>query len=253
MIQYYKRGFENMLATSYKAVIAVFTVIVCLPPYVRYNKNYVTGGCAKDAILILMARYSYPFIALIAIFFFLRLCLKDSSKNIIIRYKSKRRLWICQSVAGLIYSAECMLIVYAVAIIFGLVFFGRYDVWNVNGSCFKQTMQVLYCPVESYNMPDAGLYILVFIMKTLVMSTTLNMILLIEYMTDKSIWAVFAAIVLNGLDIIGYNGFMGLLDYIKISDFTNVGYAISRLVVALIINIMTCAAGWYLAKYREYY
>lgn len=252
MIQYYKRGFENILATSYKAVIAVLTIMVCIPPYIRYNRTYATGGCAKDVVMTFEMKFYYPLIMLMALFFFIRLCLRDSSKNVIIRYKSKRKMWTYQSMSGLIFSTECILIIYAVAIIFGLLFFRQYDVWKVSGSYFYKCMKAEGYSVDAYNMPDVWLYILTVAMKVLVMSTTINVVLIVEYMTGKSVFAVLTIVLLCGLDMVSYSGVMGLLDYVII-DFVNMSYALEKLVIALFVNLVTFAAGWYLSIYREYY
>lgn len=98
----------------------------------------------------------------------------------IIRYKSRYKIWSYQSIAGLIYSLECVLIIYITAILSGMIFFGAYSKWLIEGSYF-------YGIVNKYNWPlklavsEPVMYMIILLVKMQIISCIINIVLIINY------------------------------------------------------------------------
>lgn len=251
IIRYYMQRYENREAVIYKLIIALSTVALCIPFFIRYNKNYIAGGCAKDAVLTLMGRYVFPLVELICVVCYMRLAFKDNNQNIVIRYKSRYKIWSYQSIAGLIYSLECVLIIYITAILSGMIFFGTYSKWLIEGSYF-------YGIVNKYNWPlklavsEPVMYMIILSVKMQIISCIINIVQIINYISDSMRISILMGIIMCIMDYIKYCGVCGILD-INLVDLYSVRQCILKIVIAAVSNGVLFLTGLYISKFREYY
>lgn len=249
--RYYCNRYEKNTAVLYKVVLVLCTIALSIPVYGRYDIKYVTGGCAKDALIMLMANFVFPLLALVSSFSFIRLSLNDNNQNVILRYKSKKRIWIYQSVAGFVFALESVFIIYATAILFGGTFFGVYDVWQTQGSQF-------YLEAERYNLPlelgmsEFEVYLLIIAVKTIILWIINNIGLLTEYITNDARVAILVIITLCALDYLVYGGVKGMFDIVLL-DLYSVPVCVGKLCFALLSAVVLFFGGVYISKFRQYY
>lgn len=250
-LKYYYNRYEKNKAVLCKLIIAACTIILCLVIFPYYNRQYYAGGCAKDAIFTLMGRFVFPFVALISSVMFFILSIKDNNANIILRYGTKKKIWTYQSMAGLVFGMESVVIIYISALLTGYLFFGVYDIWQVEGSYFYMTVTKHKYPVE-LGISDTEIFVLLFLIKTAILSIINNIALLLEYITNESRLAILAVVVLCGLDYLAYDGVISIFD-IHLSDFYNVTYCIEKICAALFSTIVLFLIGLYICRFRQYY
>lgn len=238
-------------AFLYKFIIALSTIAVCLPFYFRFNRKYVTGCCAKDTIIILSQKYTFPLLMLIVVFFCIRLALKDNNQNIVLRYKSKKKIWSYQILAGLLYSMESVLIIYATTILLGLALYGVYDNWQEAGSMFYMLAAKYDYPLD-IGLSDFALFSLAIIIKIMVTSIVYSVSLIVEaVLNEEKIMLVITA-ALCVLDFLGYKGVMGIVN-IFFLEFYSIDICIKKIVCAIAINVVIFLLGLNVSKNREYY
>lgn len=146
--RYFVNRYEKEYSFLYKIIIILTTIAICIPVYGRYNVKYRAGGCAKDALITMTQSYTFPLLEILCVVIFIRLSLRDGNQNIVLRYGSKRKIWTYQSIAGFIYSIECVFLIYVTAIAAGYVFFGVYDKWQIEESLFYSMAKKRDYPTE---------------------------------------------------------------------------------------------------------
>ena len=250
-LKYYYNRYEKNKAGLWKLIIAACTIILCLVIFPYYNRQYYTGGCAKDAIITLMGRFVFPLLALISSVIFLMISLKDNDANIILRYGNKRKIWTYQSLAGLVFGMESVLIIYISAIITGYLFFGVYDLWQVEGSYFYMAVTKYKYPVD-LGIADSEIFVLLFLVKTAILSIINNIALILEYITNEARIAILAIVILCGLDYLVYGGIISVFD-IHLLDLYNVPKCIESICIALLSTIILFLSGSYICRFRQYY
>lgn len=250
-IRYYIKRYENKETLIYKLIIVLTTIAMCLPFFARYNTKYIVGGCAKDAIFTLMGRFLFPMLELISIIFYMRIVLKDNNQNVVVRYGNRRRIWSYQSLGGLFFSFECVLLIYISAIGFGMVYFGLYDNWMLEGSYYykivthnKWSMQLA---ITQFQM-----YMFILGIKIFIMNITMNVALLINYIFGSIRLSVLVTIIICGLDFVAYMGSCGLFE-IDFINFYNLKDCILKIVIAFLADIVLFLAGLYVSGFRKYY
>ena len=249
--RYFVNRYEKENASIYKMVIVLSTVAICIPIYARYNIKFYVGGCAKDALFAMMERISFFLLELICVFIFIRLSSKDSNQNIVVRYAGKRRIWTYQSIAAFIYSMECMLLIHFTAIITGYIFFGAYDKWHLEGSCFYTMAMKRKYPLE-LPLSEFEMYFLILSLKIIIMSIIHNIALVLDYMSNGKRIVVLVTVVICALDYLGVGGVRNRFD-IYFYDLYSINSCIQKLVSAALITVVLFLVGLYISKYREYY
>lgn len=251
IVRYYYNRYMSREAFLYKLIIALSTIAVCLPFYFRFDRKYVTGCCAKDAIMILSLRYTFTLLMLIVVFFCIRLALKDNNQNIVLRYKSKQKIWTYQILAGLWYSLESVIIIYATAVLLGLALYGVYDNWQETGSMFYMMVTKHHYPLD-LGLSDFTLFLLAIIIKTMAISIVYSISLMVEAMLNESKIMLVTMAALCWLDYLGYKGVMGIVN-ILFFEYYSVDICIRKIICAIAINVVLFLLGLTISKYREYY
>jgi hypothetical protein len=249
-VRYYVKRYESREAIIYKLIIALTTVVMCFPFFARYNIKYIAGGCAKDAVFTMMGRYVFPLLELITIIFYMRLALRDTNQNVIVRFKSKRRIWIYQSFGGLLFSVEMIIVIYISAIAFGILYFGNYDNWLSEGSLFYSAATYYKLPLQPA-VTAVQLYAVILSQKVIIMDITINIALLADYLFGSVKISIVSVIILCGVDWISYAGICGFLD-INLIDLYSVKSCIAKIIIGILVNLILFIAGLNISPYREF-
>lgn len=249
-LKYYIYRYENKEAIVYKIIIALTVMALCLPFFARFNNKYIVGGCAKDAIFVLMERWVFPMLELMCTIFYIRLALKDNSQNVVIRYGSKRRIWNYQSIGGLLYSLECVLLIYIISIGFGMAYFGTYDKWLLEGSKYYRMVMYNKWPLQMA-VTQFQMYLFIVWIKIFIVDITINIVLLLNYLTGSTRASIIAAVIICGLDFAAYIGSCGLFE-IEFINFYCMKDCIFKMLIAFIVDLILFLIGLYMSGFREY-
>jgi hypothetical protein len=249
--KYYVNRYENRESMRYKLITAVTTIAMCFPFFTRYNIKYIVGGCAKDAIFTLKGRFVFPLLELISIIFYMRLAYRDTNQNVIVRYASKRKIWMYQSFGGLLLSLEMVIVIYLSAIAFGMAYFGSYDKWLSEGSLYYSAVTYYKLPLQP-EVTALQMYLVILSQKVLIMEITINIALLADYLSGSVRISILSVIILCGLDWISYAGICGSLD-ISLTDLYSLQSCISKIILGILVNLILFIAGINISTYREFY
>lgn len=249
-LRYYIYRNESKKALIYKIIIVLTAIAMCLPFFARYNTKYIVGGCAKDAIFVLMGRFVFPMLELISVIFYIRLALRDNNQNVVIRYGSKRRIWIYQSIGGLLYSLECVLLIYAASIGSGIAYFGTYDKWMLEGSKYYRMVIHNKWPFQMA-VTQFQMYLFIVGIKTFITNITINISLLFNYITGSTRVAILIGIIICGLDFIAYMGSCGLFE-LEFVNFYSMEDCILKVLIAFLADAILFLIGVYMSGFREY-
>ena len=136
------RGIVVFLKYQYKNKALLWVVIMALVSFAFTYENIrvfraasVTGLCAKDMLLISWPVSTMLYIG-ISVIKTMILTYIDNKPNILIRYNSKKRIFIYQCASALIVALSDAVIMYAVSIISAYILLGVYDNWSEWGSMF---------------------------------------------------------------------------------------------------------------------
>ncbi len=250
-VRYYINRYENKEALIYKLIILLTTVALCIPFFTKYNIKFMVGGCAKDAVFTLMGRFVFPLLEIMSIIFYIKLQSRDNNPNMVIRYKNKKKIFMYQCIGGIIYSIECILIIYATAIGFGRIFFGVYDIWLLEGSYFYNVITQKKWPMQ-LAVTQVQMYAVILSVKILVMNITMNVVLLTEYITGSMRLSILVVIVICGLDFVSYLGTCGLFD-VQFVNLYSKKDCVLKFVMACVSDILLVCAGIYVSGFKEYY
>lgn len=249
--KYYLKRYENKEAYLYKIVIILTTIGMCVPIFARYNVHYVVGGCGKDAVFTLMGKYVFPLVEMICVVLYLRLALKDTNPNIVVRYSNKKRIWSYQCLGATFFSLESIILIYLGAVGFGTIFFGSYDKWGIEESMFYNAAMKAKMPLE-LPISSIQMFILIIIIKTLILNITINIALIVYYLLNSNRLSVLSSIVLCGFDWITLSGVCGLLD-ITFKYLYEPSICILRIIMGIIINLALYLTGSIISSYKEFY
>ena len=136
------RGIVVFLKYQYKNKALLWVVIMALVSFAFTYVNIrelraasVTGLCAKDMLLISWPVSTMLYIG-ISVIKTMILTYIDNKPNILIRYNSKKRIFIYQCASALIVALADAVIMYVVSIISAYILLGVYDNWSEWGSMF---------------------------------------------------------------------------------------------------------------------
>jgi hypothetical protein len=250
-VRYYVNRYESREAIIYKLITAVTAIAMCFPFFARYNIKYIAGGCAKDAVFTMMGRFVFPLLELISIIFYMRLACKDINQNVIVRYGNVRRIWMYQSLGGLLFSLEMIVVIYISAIGFGMAYFGNYDKWLSEGSLYYSVATYYKLPLQPA-VTAFQMYAVILSLKVLIMDITINIALLADYLSGSVKISILSVIILCGLDWISYAGICGFLD-ISLTDLYSVKSCIVKIIIGILVNLILFIAGINISPYREFY
>ena len=249
--RYYIKRYENKESFFYKIIIILTAISLSFPIFARYNIKYLAGVCGKDAVFTMMMRYVFPFTEMICVILYLRLALKDTNQNIIVRYGSKKKIWILQCLGASVFSLESIILIYLGTVGFGTLLGGKYDNWFMEDSLFYNVAMKAKMPLK-LPVSDIQMFILVIIIKTIILNITINIALIAGYLLNSNRLSILSAIVLCGFDWINMSGFCGILD-ISFMYLYNPSNCILKIIMGIIINLALYFTGLNISSYREYY
>lgn len=249
--RYYLKRYENNEAFFYKVIIILTTIAMCIPIFARYNNNYVVGGCGKDAVFAMMGRFIFPLIEIVCVLLYMKLALKDTNQNIIIRYGSMKRIWNYQCLGAMLFSLENILLIYIGTITFGTIFFGSYDKWHMEGSMFYNAAMKMKMPLE-LPVSSIQMFALIIITKTVILSITIDVALVAYYLLNSIRMSILSAIVLCGFDWLNLSGVCGLLD-VTFRYLYDSSKCVLRIIIGVIIIWVMYLAGLIILSQKDVY
>ena len=136
------RGIVVFLKYQYKNKALLWIMIMALVSFAftyvnirEFRAASVTGLCAKDMLLISWPVSTMLYIG-VSVIKTMILTYIDNKPNILIRYNSKKRIFIYQCASALIVALADAVIMYVVSIISAYILLGVYDNWSEWGSMF---------------------------------------------------------------------------------------------------------------------
>jgi hypothetical protein len=170
---------------------------------------------------------------------------------VIVRFKSKRRIWIYQSFGGLLFSVEMIIVIYISAIGLGMAYFGSYDNWMSEGSLYYSAATYYKLPLQPA-VTAFQMYAVILSQKLIIMDITINIALLADYLFGSVKISIVSIIILCGLDWISYSGICGFLD-ISLIDLYSLQSCIVKMIIGISLNLILFIAGLNISPYREFY
>lgn len=250
-ITYYKSRYEEKSTFIWKLLIMLCSIALCIVRYPNIRRTFYKGGCAKDVITVFSHIYMFPLLVILCTELFLFLSYKDNNSNVVLRYGSRKRIWLYQCLAGVLYSLECVLIIYITALLFGYWFHGTYDNWQVPGSYFYTMMKNKNMPVD-YGLSDFQIYLITLLIQWFIMALMMMVGLLLEYITGELRVAILGIVLSCGIDTVKGHFVIGTFE-IKPLDYFNVSGCVTKILGALAAVVIVILIGIKISRYRQYY
>ncbi len=209
----------------------------------------ITGLCAKDMLLIGNS-YNFPIYAGISIIKIMIVTYIDNRPDMLIRYNSKKKIFIYQCVSALITAFIDVIIMYFASMLFAYIMLGVYDNWQEMGSWFYRMVTRRELPLD-IGVSDACIYINMIIRKTLIIWLVSIAGLFSEIWFKKLKSVIVIMILICAYSRISSYGFMRLdLRVIEMYDMPQVFMKTTILLAACILFVIT---GSNLSKKRQFY
>lgn len=245
--------YQNKAGKLYKWMLLIaLTAFSFTCAYIRtfFNEYYV-GLCAKDMLVF----FSRDGIILamtggISTIRGLLFTYVDDNPNVIVRYNSKMKVFVYQSMSLLIITLIDMVVLYAVGIISAYIILGVYDNWHIDGSLFYNTVTRKGFSAD-IGVYEAVIYIVFILRKTVIVWCAGIISLLVEYITDWIRVAILATVFIYGVSITTHFS-ISRLD-LRILDIYNMLKTVMYTALIALAGILFVIAGTVLSRRRQYY
>ena len=207
-------------------------------------------GCALDMAYVIAEPIGFSMIALAAGIFNMKAIQADSNSKIVMKYKTKRRLWLIQGICSCISAFTVGAMVTLTVLLNGYCIFGRFYNWESRQSFYRYTL--LNEGIDYVvSMPPVLIIIISWIMTSLLFLMTFLLGMLVNNITCSFSSAILFMVIVSGADSFipcFYSRFnLYLLAFASLSQcFTKIG-------IVIIINIVLFIVGFLIAPFREYY
>ena len=250
------RGIVVFLKYQYKNKALLWVVIMALVSFAFTYVNIrelraasVTGLCAKDMLLISWPVSTMLYIG-ISVIKTMILTYIDNKPNILIRYNSKKRIFIYQCASALIVALADAVIMYVVSIISAYILLGVYDNWSEWGSMFYIRAMRRKLPLD-IGISDICIYFNMIIRRALMIWLVSIVGLLSEMRLGKLRSVIIVVILICAYSCYSRYGVMWLeLEVMQM-------YYMSKVIVKTLILLAVCMtlviSGAILSKKRQYY
>ena len=244
------RGIVVFLKYQYRNKALLWIMIMALVSFAFTYGNIrvlraasVTGLCAKDMLLISWPVSTMLYIG-ISVIKTMILTYIDNKPNILIRYNSKKKIFIYQCASALIVALADAVIMYAVSIISAYMMLGVYDNWSEWGSMFYKRAMRRKLPLD-IGISDICIYF------NMIIRRALMIWLLSEMRLGKLRSVIIVVILICAYSCYSRYGVMWLeLGVMQM-------YYMSKVIVKTLILLAVCMtlviSGAILSKKRQYY
>lgn len=214
-----------------------------------YDGIVITGLCAKDMMLI-GSGYNFPIYAGISVIKIMIVTYIDNRPDMLIRYNSKKEIFIYQCTSAFITALIDVVIMYLATILFAYLMLGVYDNWSEIGSLFYKMVTKRDLPLD-IGVSDACIYFNMIIRKTLIIWLVAIAGLFSEIWFKKLKTVIVIVILICAYSRISSYGFMGL--DLRVIQMYNMPQVIIKTIILLVICILFVITGAILSKKRQFY
>lgn len=230
--------------------LVLLTTVALSMGYFFTIKNSAGEGCALDMAYVVTQHLVFAMIALAAGVFNMKSIQADSNSKIVMKYKTKRRLWLIQGICSFISAFTVGAMVTLIALFNGYCIFGRFYNWESRQSFYRYTL--LNIGVDYIvSMSPILIIIISWIMTSLLFLVTFFIGMLVNNITRSFSAAILFIIGISGADLFVPCFYSRLTLYL--SSFTSLSQCLKQIVIVIIINIVLFIVGFLIAPFREYY
>ena len=207
-------------------------------------------GCALDMAYVIAEPIGFSMIALAAGIFNMKAIQADSNSKIVMKYKTKRRLWLIQGICSCISAFTVGAMVTLTVLLNGYCIFGRFYNWESRQSFYRYTL--LNEGIDYVvSMPPVLIIIISWIMTSLLFLMTFLLGMLVNNITCSFSSAILFMVIVSGADSF-ISCFYSRLN-LHLFTWTSPSRCLTKFGVAIVINIVLFIVGFLIAPFREYY
>lgn len=230
--------------------LVLLTTIALSIGYISMIKKSSGEGCALDMVYLITQHTIFPMIALATGVFNMKAIQTDSNSKIVMKYKTKRKLWFTQVICSIIAAFTIGAIVTFIAVLGGYYIFGRFYNWESRQSFYRYTLLDIGIPY-TVSITPVLILVLSWIMTSLLFFMTFLIGMIANNITRSFSTAIIIMIFIAGADLFipcFYSRLnLYLVNWVSLPQcFTKIGIVIG-------INIVLFIAGTLVAPFREYY
>lgn len=215
----------------------------------RASRDISISLCAKDVLLIRSFFYIFIYICICVIKIII-LTYVDDKPNILIRYNSKEKIFIYQSLSALIIALVDIIIMYVTSIFSAYIILDQYDNWTENGSLFYRMAVRNELPPD-IGVNDVCIYINLVIRISLIIWLVTIIGLLSEVWFNKLRTVVIMLIATSAFSYSFKYGMARL--NLSVMEMYNMRKVIVKTVILFAVCIVLVITGTILSKKRQYY
>ncbi len=230
--------------------LVLLTTIALSTGYFLIIKDSAGEGCALDMAYIITQRLVFTMIALTAGIFNMKAIQADSNSKIVMKYKTKRRLWLIQGICSCISAFTVGAMVTLTVLLNGYCIFGRFYNWESRQSFCRYTL--LNGGVDYVvSMHPVLIIIFSWTMTSLLFLATFLLGMLVNNIARSFSAAIVFMVIVCGADSF-VPCFYGRLN-LYLSTFASLSRCFTKIGIVIIINIVLFIVGFLIAPFREYY
>ena len=207
-------------------------------------------GCALDMVYIITQRLVFPMLALTAGIFNMKSIRADSNSKVVMKYKTKRKLWHIQGICSCISAFAVGAMVTLIALLNGYCIFGRFYNWESKQSFYRYS---LLDRGHDYTVVMTPFLIIIisWIMTSLLFLMTFLLGMLVNNITRSFSAAIVFMVIASGADSF-VSCFYSRLN-LYLSTFASPSRCFTKIGIVIIINIVLFIVGFFIVPFREYY
>lgn len=230
--------------------LVLLTTVALSIGYFLMIKDSAGEGCALDMVYIITQRLVFPMIALTAGIFNMKSIRADSNSKVVMKYKTKRRLWLVQGICSCISAFTVGAMATLTVLLNGYCIFGRFYNWESRQSFCRYT---LLNEGANYvvSMSPILIIIISWTMTSLLFLATFFLGMLVNNIARSFSMAIVFMVILCGADSF-VPCFYGRLN-LYLLDYTSLSQCLKQIGIVIIINSVLFIAGFFIAPFREYY
>lgn len=207
-------------------------------------------GCALDMAYVISEPMGFSMIALAAGIFNMKAIQADSNSKIVMKYKTKRKLWQIQGICSCISAFAVGAMVTLTALLNGYCIFGRFYNWESKQSFYRYS---LLDRGHDYTVVMTSFLIIIisWIMTSLLFLMIFFLGMLVNNITRSFSAAIVFMVIVSGADSFIPCFYSRLNLYL--STLASPSRCFTKIGIVIIINIVLFIVGFLIAPFREYY
>ncbi len=207
-------------------------------------------GCALDMAYVISEPMGFSMIALAAGIFNMKAIQADFNSKIVMKYKTKRKLWQIQGICSCISAFAVGAMVTLIVLLNGYCIFGRFYNWESKQSFYRYS---LLDRGHDYRVVMTPFLIIIisWIMTSLLFLMTFLLGMLVNNITHSFSVAIVFMVIVSGADSF-ISCFYSRLN-LYLSTLTSPSRCFTKIGIVIIINIVLFIVGFLIAPFREYY